>query len=581
MLRTLLKTAIPGVLLSNPALAQPQQRREAEPQDALAGVRNVVQSAIDQGRIAGAVVHVSQKGRALLVEAFGRADIDRPMATDALFRIASMTKPITSVAVMMLAEEGRLRLDDPLSGYLPEFGDLRVVDAKSGELVPANRAVTIRDLLSHVSGIPYPFMAPESVKADYAAAGLADGLNPRDPTLAENTRVLARLPLAHQPGAAFTYGMNSDVLGRVIEVASGLPLDRFFSERIFGPLKMPDTGFFVPPGKHSRLTALYRPVAGANPPRVEKVTSDPERAGEVVYSAGRVANSPKYLSGGAGLVSTAADYARFLALLLHDGALDEVRILKPESVKAMTTNQIGELSCAFPIHGEKFGLGFGITAKAGDTAPVGSFSWGGIYHTFFWVDPQNEVVAVLMTQLYPWGDSTLWADFQKAVYWAISRGARKAPPAGPPGGAAARESTSGAGVAVNEQTLFGDMECLVIDTPAAKYYYGKRGAGFARILDPEGHDWISYQPGAKAAGEYRGLPKSGQPVKYFHCGYGFGQYATTNPFRTSITRIGPEHVRIESETNDGAAAAAWDFSPASATMTLQPHSRRSRLLVSV
>jgi hypothetical protein len=234
----------------------------------------------------------------------------------------------------------------------------------------------------------------------------------------------------------------------------------------------------------------------------------------------------------------------------------------------MTTNQIGALDCAYPIHGDKFGLGFGITTKAGTGATVGSYSWGGIYHTFFWVDPERDLVAVLMTQLFPWGDSTLWADFQKAVYAAIGNRTDTGKSATTGGRGAAREA-SAPSVAVSEETLFGDMECLVISTPAAKYYYGKRGAGFARIVDPDGHDWISYRHGGQAAGEYRGLPKSGQPVKYFHCGYGFGQYANSNPFRTSFKQVGPEQVHVESETQDGAASCAWDFYPACATLTLK------------
>jgi CubicO group peptidase (beta-lactamase class C family) len=529
----------------------------------LAGVSAVVRSAVENGVVAGAVVHVSRAGHPVLVEACGQADRDRPMAIDAIFRIASMTKPITSVAVMMLVEAGKIGLDDPLSRYVPEFAELRVVGSKAGETVAPERALTIRDLLSHVSGIPYSFNAPEALKAHFREAGLADGLNRRDAPLVDNIRKLARIPLVHQPGAAFTYGMNTDVLGRVVEVVSKQPFDQFLAERIFVPLRMTDTAFSVPKEKHSRLAAIYRSVANATrgtakPGRIEKVERDPETAGDVTYSAGRVSTPPMYLSGGAGLVSTAADYARFLTMLLRGGELDGHRLLRSDSIRAMTTNQIGTLGCAYPIHGDKFGLGFGVTTKAGGPPSVGSYSWGGIYHTFFWVDPEKQLVAVLMTQLFPWGDSTLWADFQKAVYSAIDASTARAD-----------SSTAAPAVAVSEETLFGDMECLVISTPTAKYWYGKRGAGFTRILDPDGHDWISYRHGDQAAGEYRGLPKSGQPVKYFHCGYGFGQYATTNPFRTSFTQISPEHVQVESETADRAASCVWDFFPTHAELTLK------------
>ena len=732
----------------------------AAPPPDMAPVTAAVLSAVEKGAVPGAVVHVSQAGRLLLFQGIGQADGDRPMATDAIFRIASMTKPITSVAVMMLVEEGKIGLDDPLSRHLPEFADLRVAGNARGELVAPRRPVTIRDLLSHTSGIPYGFAAPEALKDHVREAELADGLNPRDPTLADNTRRLARIPLAHQPGTAFTYGMNTDVLGRVVEVASGQPLDRFLSERIFVPLKMTDTAFSVPGEKKLRVAAIYHPVADARPARVARVKSDPETVGDVTFSARRVLTPPKYFSGGAGLVSTAADYSRFLTMLLRGGELDGKRLLRTETIRTMTINQIGTLNCPFSIHGDKFGFGFGLTTAAGAGASVGSYSWGGIYHTFFWVDPQRELVAIIMTQLYPWGDSTLWADFQKSVYAAVggpaetsrktsslgadvpnvarpalsgrgtasatsdttdilrlaaialererpigsslslwervrvratSLGASALTPADPaepapiadetpsdppllrkggPGGvkpepatpdrqvpaqplwpvsgtaaksggpshsrrpkvsraqgtvsrserspdscataddatpaqplwpvsgpshsrrptvsraqgtvsrserspdscATADDATpakpTAPAISVTEETLFGDMDCLVISTPAAKYYYGKRGAGFARILDPDGHDWISYRHGGQAAGEYRGLPKSGQPVKYFHCGYGFGQYANTNPFRTSFTQVGPEQVRVESETQDGSAASVWDFYPGHATFTL-------------
>lgn len=1068
---------------------QPSKGAPAAKLTVLEGAHAVVKSAIDHGTIAGAVVHVSRAGRPILVAAYGQADMNRPMTTDAIFRIASMTKAITSVGVMILVEDRKIGLDDPLAEYLPEFAEIRVAGPNAGETVSCARAVTIRDLLSHTSGIAYGLAPPESLRSHFQKAELADGLNRRDPSLADNIRQLARIPLAHQPAAAFTYGMNTDVLGRVIEVASGQPFDKFLADRIFGPLSMTDTGFFVPEAKQSRLAAIYHPVANANPKRVDKVTTDPETVGDVTFSTGRVTTSPNYLSGGAGLVSTASDYSRFLTMLARGGELEGRRLLRPESIQAMTSNQIGTLSCPYAIHGDKFGLGFGVTTKPDDVPSVGSYSWGGIYHTFFWVDPKQELVAVLMTQLFPWGDSTLWADFQKSVYQGINKpqdakpksgsstaavagpesfvvpaelandqrraatnsggnaargkelflseklkcatchkvgrqgglagpdlslvagkldkthlieslldpsaqilegfrttnvvlndgrvlsgivtnetdagftlvdatnratvvdrqtieerstssvslmpanltaslspaqftdliayletlhsgrrpspgegiaGAVTLPPgfvastitsgltgctamevapdgrvficeqtgalrivkdgklladpfvklqvtstwergligatldpefprvpyvyvcyvsgvpyphhvisrltadgdrakagsekilfegddqtklggdkpdghqggalhfgrdgrlyvaigdqtAGPPaqrldsllgkilrlnsdgsipadnpfvkatqgkyqaiwalglrnpftfavqpesgrmfindvggrseeinegfaganfgwpandhgppsdgrfrgpvhyyptacisggafnpdqspwsdqyrgryffadfnhgfirtldpdkpseavsfasglrrpvdlrfgpegtlyvllrnawvidgvfqpdtGGLVAIRPGSPAAVAVSEETLFGDMECLVINTPAAKYYYGKRGAGFARIIDPEGHDWISYQHGGRSTGEYRGLPKCGQPTKYFHCGYGFGQYANSNPFRTSFTQVSPDHVRVDSETQDGAAACSWDFFPTHATMTLK------------
>jgi CubicO group peptidase (beta-lactamase class C family) len=384
-------------------------------------VREVVQSAIDQGTIPGAVVYVAQAGRPLFFEALGAADRDRKLTRDALFRIASMTKPITSAAVMMLVEDGRIRLDDPLSVYLPEFASLQVVDPQSGKLAPTNRAVTIRDLLTHTSGIAYGLNPPEALRNAFAAVRLADGLNPDDPTLEANMKRLATLPLAHQPGTAWLYGMNTDVLGRVIEVASGMPLDRFFRERILVPLRMNDTSFRVGPEQADRLARLYTPGDGK---RVKPLAEDPASFGIVTISPRRPATAMRYLSGGAGLVSTASDYARFLQMLLNEGTLDGVRLLRPETVRQMTQNQIGKLNCAYAIHGDKFGLGFGVTERPGGAVSVGSYSWGGMYHTFFWVDPKQKLVAVLMTQLYPWGASTLWEDFQKAVTGAGAVGLR-------------------------------------------------------------------------------------------------------------------------------------------------------------
>ena len=340
----------------------------------LAPVREAVQAAVDDGVIPGAVVYVSRRDSVLMFEALGRADADRAMTTDTLFAIASMTKPITSVAVMMLVEDGRIRLDDPLSRYLPEFADVRVLDAQTGALSEPRRKVTIRDLLTHTSGIAYGLNPPESLKAAFEAARLADGLNPEDPTLAENTKRVARIPLAHEPGAAWTYGMNTDVLGRVIEVASGQPFDRFLAERIFGPLEMTDTAFRVPPEKAGRLAALYTP---GDDGRVHELDADPKTIGGVTISPKRVVGDVTYLSGGGGLVSTAGDYARFLHMLRNEGELDGVRLLQAETVRAMTRNQIGPLDCAYAIHGDKFGLGFGVVSRPGGVASVGSYSWGG------------------------------------------------------------------------------------------------------------------------------------------------------------------------------------------------------------
>jgi CubicO group peptidase (beta-lactamase class C family) len=395
---------------------QAQSKPSGFTEKGLKNVRQVVQIAIDKKTLPGAVVFISRNGQTVLLEAFGQADTNREMKTDAIFRMASMSKPITSVAVMMLVEDGKIRLEDSLAKYVPEFEDVRILDPNSGELIKTNRAITIRDLLTHTSGITYRFFNPKGLKKYHDDIGLADGLNTKNPTLKENTERVAKIPLAHQPGTTWTYGMNADVLGGVIEIASGQSLDKFLYERIFKPLKMTDTGFSVPKENHSRLMAVYKATQDR---KVSKIQNDPETHGVIVYSAKRVLEDAKYLSGGAGIVSSTSDYARFLQMLLNEGELDGVRVLKAETVRTVTSNQIDQLNTFFPLHGNKFGFGFGVNTQENGVTSVGSFSWSGLYYTFFWVDPKKKLVGLIMTQLYPWGGATLWQDFQKAVYAAL------------------------------------------------------------------------------------------------------------------------------------------------------------------
>jgi putative heme-binding domain-containing protein len=278
-------------------------------------------------------------------------------------------------------------------------------------------------LLTHTSGLAYSFFAPPPLRQRYEEAGVASGLIETPGTIADNVRRLAAVPLANHPGDAWQYGLSTDVLGRVVEVVSGRTLDEFFRERIFMPLGMKDTHFVLPQEKLPRLAALYRPKEGS----LERVGKGPQREGEVVYSATYAdAGSGAYFSGGAGLVSTAADYTRFLRMLLGGGQLHGVRLLKGETVAEMTRNQIGPFEVPFAVHGNKFGLGFGVhtaESKSRHGASVGTYSWGGIFHTYFWVDPREELTGVLLTQLYPFGHLSLWADFQQQVYAALRAGA--------------------------------------------------------------------------------------------------------------------------------------------------------------
>jgi CubicO group peptidase (beta-lactamase class C family) len=384
-----------------------------------------IQEQVDRKAIAGAVVLVLHRGQPVCFEALGMADAEArtPMTRDTIFRIASMTKPITSVAAMMLVEDGELRFDDPVSKYLPEFKDMTVLVPTTGDsdkpyrLVKADRAVTIQHLLTHTSGITYRMSNRPHLGLLYTDAGISDGMVETAGTVGTNVSRLAKLPLLHQPGTAWEYGLSIDVLGRVVEVASGKTLDEFFHTRIFEPLRMRDTGFVVPKNKRSRLAALYTPD---DRKMIRRVGESPVTVGSTTFSATfSTADDSRYQSGGVGLASTAGDYGRFLQMLLNHGELDGQRLLKAESVDHMTRNQIGELKNAFPIHGDGFGYGFGVVTgreKPASPASKDSYSWGGIFNTFFWVDPNEELIGLILTQLYPFDHLTLWKDFQELVY---------------------------------------------------------------------------------------------------------------------------------------------------------------------
>jgi CubicO group peptidase (beta-lactamase class C family) len=383
----------------------------------------LLQDAVEYKQIAGGVVLLARHGKIGHVKVAGWRDAEAKtaMTADTLFRIASMTKPITSVAVMLLVEDGKLRLNDPVSKYIPEFKEPKVLvpgaDKDSSTLKPAGREITIHDLLAHTSGLTYRFWGVKPWAALYRDGGVGDGLvHPRG-TCADNIRRLAKQPLQFQPGSAWVYGLSTDVLGVVVEKASGQDLATFFRERIFGPLKMTDTFFFVPEAKKDRLAALY--LLGADR-KLTRVGEEPVTLGDLVFSARYPCEKEgRYFSGGAGLVSTARDYTRFLQMLLNRGELDGVRLLKPETVQRMTRNQIGDISIYIKEHGDCFGYGFGVVTEAGQRggpASVGSYSWGGIFHTYFWVDPKKELIGVLMTQVYVVGELPLRHELQKRAY---------------------------------------------------------------------------------------------------------------------------------------------------------------------
>jgi CubicO group peptidase (beta-lactamase class C family) len=369
--------------------------------------------AVDEGRVAGVVTLVARKGKTTHYESFGHLDREKqtPMPKDAIFRIASMSKAITTVAAMMLVEEGAVLLDDPVGKFIPAFKQTMVAGppASGSEptAVPAKRAITIRQLMTHTSGISY---GAGPLEGQYKAANVhmwyfAD----KDEPIGVTMERLASLPFDAQPGERYVYGFSTDILGVVVEKASGLSLDEFFRTRIFEPLKMVDSSFYVPPAKVSRFATVY-----ASGSTGLTRAPDPGR-GQGDYVAG----PRKSFSGGAGVVSTASDYARFLQMLLNGGELDGVRLLGPKSVELMTSNHVGNL---YQDGRFGFGLGFEVVehvGRSGRPGSVGEFSWGGAYHTKFWVDPVEQVVAVFMTQLLPAPGPALQDQFRVLVNQAI------------------------------------------------------------------------------------------------------------------------------------------------------------------
>ena len=349
---------------------------------------------VDTGGIPGAVVVVARDGKIAYEKAFGYQSREGnvPMKSDSIFRIASMSKPITSIAVMILVEEGKIDLAAPVSQYLPEFNDMRV----GPERAPVKRPMTVQDLLRHTSGLTYEFFADDSsVKQAYQDAKVFNF----DQPLTDMVTKLAKLPLVHQPGTAWEYSMSTDVLGRIVEVASGTGFDQFVQERIAKPLNLTATGFSVSQSQAGNLAE----------PQVDPATG--KRPAMIVDN---LTNRPKWLSGGGGMVSTAEDYARFCQMLLNGGELDGVRLLSPKTVELMTSDHLPpgitynpgfiallQDEAPTPEMGEGFGLGFLVRKEVGHNplpGSVGDFSWSGAHGTYFWVDPKEKLVATLMIQ---------------------------------------------------------------------------------------------------------------------------------------------------------------------------------------
>jgi CubicO group peptidase (beta-lactamase class C family) len=413
-----------GIVFLN-LLALAQDLPAAKPEsvglsaDRLERIATAVEHDIDDKRIAGAVTLVVRHGKVAWFKAQGMSDREaaKAMPADAMFRICSMTKPITSVAVMMLYEEGKFLLDDPVSKYLPEFKNPRVlVKPASGATytIPATKEITIRDLLRHTSGITYQWN--DDLGPMYEKANVASGLLQFDGTIADNVKHLAALPLLFNPGDRFEYSLGVDVLGRLVEVVSGKPLDEFFRTRIFEPLGMKDTYFFPPDNKLDRMATAYTYYPGKG---LNHFPDIPIREGSFVYSADYPSRGPKKLfSGGAGLISTAMDYARFCQMMLDDGKVGNTRLLSRKSVELMTHDQLGKIAADMG-----FGLGFGVDgvkAPLSELGSVGSYEWGGFFYTGFSVDPKEQMIVIFMAQLHPTGDLTLDRQVHELAYQAIN-----------------------------------------------------------------------------------------------------------------------------------------------------------------
>lgn len=385
----------------------------ARPEDAgfsskrLEKTRQAFKADVEKKIVPGAVLMIVRNGKVVTYDAIGYQEraAQTPMKKDSIFRVASMSKPITTVAAMILAEENKLDIGAPVAQYLPEFRDVKV----GADHVNPKRPMTVQDLMRHTSGLTYGLFGNSPVDQMYRKADIFNSKS-----LAEMVKTVASMPLLHQPGEAWEYSVSTDVLGRVVEVASGMDLDAFIQERITGPLKMNDTGFWVKPAAVSRLA---KPDAQSNLP-----FADPTKR-------------PDLLSGGGGMFSSAGDYARFSQMLLNGGELEGVRILGPKTIALMTSDQLPAnterhtpVAMALgpfgpvPEMGTSFGLGFAVRVDAGrnpEPGSIGDFSWGGITGTLFWVDPKEKLVAVLMVQAPQLQNGFIWRQTRTMVYQAL------------------------------------------------------------------------------------------------------------------------------------------------------------------
>lgn len=378
-------------------------------------IDKLMNECVEKGYIPGSVVFIAKNGKVVYHKSFGYDDIDKksPLKTSHIFRIASQTKAIASMAAMMLWEEGKFNLDDPVSKYIPEFKNpkiLKTFDEKDSSYTaePAKKEITIRQLFTHTSGIGYAGIGSKEMKAIYAKAGVPSGVGNSKDILGNKMKILGKLPLMHEPGEKFTYGLNIDVLGYLVEIWSGMSLDEFLKTKIFIPLGMNDTYFYLPKDKQTRLAVLYEEKNG----KLQKMQSSVE--GDPNYPC----LEGTYFSGGAGLSSTAEDYAKFLQMVLNGGIYNGKRLLGKKTIELILTNQI------LPKVSEttQFGLGFGLETQANDyisPTSLGTFSWGGMFNTTYWADPKEKMVCLLYTQIWPTTNGRIAEKFKALVYQSI------------------------------------------------------------------------------------------------------------------------------------------------------------------
>lgn len=377
-------------------------------------LNRVMQQYVDQQVFTGVITLIAREGQVAHFETFGwqEKETDRPMAPDTIFRIYSMTKPITSAAVMMLVEEGKLRLSDPVSRFLPAFKDAKVLVGRGAnyDLVPANREMRVHDLFTHSSGLSYGFDEHSVLDEMYRKEIWEPREKGEDPSLEEVMMILSKLPLAYHPGTAFRYSVSIDVLGYIVQMTSGLPFDTFLQERVFGPLGMPDTGFMVPAEKLARFAAVYGPAEGGGLKSIEP------------SQGSRFTRPTRNPSGGGGLVSTTGDYFRFGQMLLNGGVLDGERLLGRKTVEWMLQNHLPEGLHPMDNPSSGFGLGGNVLVNPGLShlpGSAGKFGWGGAANTEWWIDPVEKLQCLIMLQYMPAFTIPIVEDFATLTYQAL------------------------------------------------------------------------------------------------------------------------------------------------------------------